>query len=126
MNKINNINEIPFYMIITPNNCIFFNKKTFNLPGFLNEIYCFFDEKKLIDLSKDLYYAHVFIKDGLLFEPVSFNGDITSKLNYFSLLPDDCFNEIDIKHTFNLHHSIDTNNFIFTYKYNILSLYGSI
>lgn len=109
-------------LIISPKNCFTFSKNTFDLALFYKELSTFYNN---VGLDNDIYYAHVFNKDGLLSNPYPISGFKVSKMDYhnsfFSF-----FSDKDITFTTDIENNEVDNNFNSMFKYNILSLYDTI
>jgi hypothetical protein len=114
----NNLNNIPIW----GKNSYSFSKNTFDLSLFYEKLISFYNN---VGLDKDIYYAHVFNKDGLLYNPYPISGFIIKKIDFnssfFSL-----FSDKDITFATDMENNQFNNNFNCMYKYNILSLYNSI
>jgi len=107
---------------ISPNFCFTFSKNTFDLSLFYGELSSFYNK---VGLDNDIYYAHVFNKDGLFSNPYPISGFQIKKVDYNSRFFE-LFSDNDITFTTNLENNTINDKLTSMYKYNILSLYDSI
>lgn len=114
MNK--NFNSIP----ISAKNCYTFSKNTFDLSLFYEELSTFYNN---VGLDNDIYYAHVFNKEGLFFNPYPISGFQISKINYNNLFFS-LFSDKDITFATDMQNNKFDSHY--DYKYNIISLYNTI
>lgn len=112
---IKNFNILP----ITSQNCFTFSKDTFDLSVLYKELNVFYDTTVL---DNDIYYAHLFNKDGLFHNPYPIKGFILNKIDYKSSF----FSVEDITFATNMENNQYNNYYNSLYKYNILLLYDSI
>jgi hypothetical protein len=113
-----NFNTFP----ISAKNCFTFNKDTFDLSFFYEELDTFYDS---VGLDNTIYYAHAFNKNGLFYNPYPISGFQVTENEYnssfFSL-----FSDKDITFATDIENNEFDNHFNSLYKYNILSLYASL
>jgi hypothetical protein len=107
---------------ISPQNSFTFNKNTFDLSIFNEELHNFYNN---VELDNDIYYAHAFNKNGLFYNPYPIKGYQAKKIDYNSLYFN-FFSDKDITLATDIEND-KYNNYIHSmYKYNILCLYDSI
>lgn len=110
------------YRPILGKNTYSFSKNTFDLSLFYEKLRSFYNN---VGLDNDIYYAHIFNKDGLLYNPYPISGFIIKKADFnssfFSL-----FSDKDITFATDMENNQFNNKFNCMYKYNILFLYNSI
>lgn len=107
---------------ISSQNSFTFNQSTFDLSIFYEELFNFYNS---IGLSKDIYYAHAFNKNGLFYNPYPINGYQIKKMEYNSLFFN-IFSDKDITFATDIENDKFNNYISSMYKYNILCLYYSI
>ncbi|SRR6266849_159084 len=107
---------------ISPKNCFTFNKNTFDLSIFFEELQTFYNN---VGLDRDIYYAHAFNKYGLLYNPYPVKGYEVKKIDYTSLFFN-LFSDKDITLATDIENDKFNNYIDSMYKYNILCLYQSI
>ena len=110
------------YFPISTKNCFIFNKETFDLSIFYEELKNFF---YIVNLDNDIYYAHSFNKEGLFHNPYPIKGFQVRKLDYHSSFFS-FFSDKDITFATDIENNKFDNNFNTLYKYNILILYAYI
>lgn len=107
---------------ISPQNCINFNTNTFDLSMLYEELHNFYNN---VGLGNEIYYAHIFNKNGLFYNPYPIKGYQTKKSD-FDCIIFNLFSDKDITFTTDLVND-NLNHYITSlYKYNILCLYDSI
>jgi len=106
----------------SPNFYFTFSKNTFDLSFFYGELSSFYNK---VVLDNDIYYAHVFNKEGLFYNPYPISGFQIKKIDYNSTFFE-LFSDNDITFTTNMENNTIDNKLTSMYKYNILSLYVSI
>lgn len=116
------MNNNLIYLPIWGKNTYSFSKNTFDLSLFYGKLTTFYTN---VGLDNDIYYAHVFNKDGLLYNPYPISGFIIKKTDFnssfFSL-----FSDKDITFATDMKNNQFNNKFNCMYKYNILCLYNYI
>jgi hypothetical protein len=118
MKNIKNFNTLP----VSPDNSFTFNKNTFDLTILYEELGTFYN---CLLFDKDIYYAHVFNRYGLFFNPYPIKGYQAKRINFNSLFFSP-FNDKDITLITDIENDAVDNYFNSMYKYNILYLYDSI
>lgn len=110
------------YKPIWGKNTYYFSKNTFDLSLFYKKLMSFYDN---VGLDNEIYYAHVFNKDGLLYNPYPISGFKIKKIDFNSSFLS-LFSDKDITFATDMENNKFKNKFNSMYKYNILSLYNSI
>jgi hypothetical protein len=109
-------------LTITAKNSFTFSKNTFDLTLFYETLKVFYNN---VGLDNHIYYAHVFNKEGLLYNPYPISGLKIKKMDYYSSFFS-FFSDKDITFATDMENNEFDNHFNCIYKYNILGLYDSI